>query len=52
MGAYGETGQASKSYFGRPVCEIIIAGDVNGDCIVNYLDFRLMALNWLRDENL
>ncbi|MBW8041296.1 MAG: hypothetical protein FVQ85_15005 [Planctomycetes bacterium] len=52
MGAYGGTTEASKSYFGRPPCEIIIAGDVNGDCIVNYLDFRLMALNWLRDERL
>jgi len=51
MGAYGGTDEASKSYFGRPPCEIIIAGDVNGDCIVNYLDFRLMALNWLEDKN-
>jgi hypothetical protein len=51
MGAYGGTAEASKSYFGKPVCEIIVAGDVNGDCIVNYKDFRLMALNWLRDEN-
>jgi hypothetical protein len=47
MGAYGGTAEASKSYFGGPVCEIIVAGDVNGDCIVNYLDFALMALNWL-----
>ncbi|MHC4692479.1 MAG: hypothetical protein ACYS67_07045, partial [Planctomycetota bacterium] len=52
MGAYGGTSEASKSYFGRPPCEVIVAGDVNGDCIVNYLDFRLMALNWLRDESL
>ncbi|MHC4071304.1 MAG: right-handed parallel beta-helix repeat-containing protein [Planctomycetota bacterium] len=52
MGAYGSTAEASKSYFGWPVCEIIVAGDVNGDCIVNYLDFRIMALNWLRDENM
>jgi hypothetical protein len=51
MGAYGGTDKASKSYFGGPVCEMIVAGDVNGDCIVNYLDFRLMALHWLRDEN-
>ena len=51
IGAYGGTAEASKPYFGKPVCEIIIAGDINGDCIVNYLDFRLMALNWLRDEN-
>ncbi len=51
MGAYGGTAEASKSYFGKPVCEIIIAGDVNGDCIVNYLDFRIMALHWLEDNN-
>ncbi|NIP27242.1 MAG: hypothetical protein GWN67_22775 [Phycisphaerae bacterium] len=51
MGAYGGTGEASKSYFGRPVCETIVAGDVNGDCIVNYLDFRLMAAHWLQDES-
>ena len=52
LGAYGGAFEASKSYFGGPPCEIIVAGDVNGDCIVNYLDFRLMALNWLRDENM
>ena len=51
MGAYGGTAEASKSYFGQPVCETIVAGDINGDCIVNYKDFALMALNWLRDEN-
>ncbi|MHC4695012.1 MAG: hypothetical protein ACYS67_19955, partial [Planctomycetota bacterium] len=51
MGAYGGTAEASKSYFGRPICEIIVAGDVNGDCIVNYLDFRLMSLHWLEDHN-
>jgi len=47
MGAYGGTGEASKSYFGEPVCETIVAGDVNGDCKVNFEDFRLMALHWL-----
>lgn len=51
MGAFGGTIQASKSYFGEPDCETIVAGDVNGDCKVNFLDFRLMALHWLRDEN-
>ncbi len=51
MGAYGGTAEASKSYFGRPVCKIIVAGDVNGDCIVNFLDFRIMALHWLQDYN-
>jgi len=47
MGAYGGTLEASKSYFGEPLCETIVAGDVNGDCKVNFEDFRLMALHWL-----
>ena len=47
MGAYGGTGEASKSYFGKPPCETIVAGDINGDCEVNYLDFRIMAQHWL-----
>ncbi|MDH4241776.1 MAG: hypothetical protein OEW48_19620, partial [Phycisphaerae bacterium] len=51
MGAYGGTTEASKSYFGQPVCETIVAGDINGDCKVNFLDFRIMAFHWLRDEN-
>lgn len=51
MGAYGGMAEASKSYFGEPPCETIVAGDLNGDCKVNFLDFRLMALHWLRDEN-
>jgi len=38
MGAYGGTAEASKSYFGLPLCETIVAGDINGDCNVNYLD--------------
>jgi hypothetical protein len=51
MGAYGGTSEASKSYFGEPVCETIVAGDINGDCIVNYKDFAFIGLHWLRDEN-
>ena len=47
MGAFGGTAEASKSYFGRPVCETIVAGDINGDCEVNFKDFALMALHWL-----
>ncbi len=50
MGAYGGTTEASKSYFGKPPCETIVAGDVNGDCVVNFLDFRLMALHWCEDN--
>ena len=47
MGAYGGTAEASKSYFGKPPCEVIVAGDVNGDCRVDYLDAALMFGNWL-----
>jgi len=47
MGAYGGTDEASKSYFGGPPCETIVAGDVNGDCIVDFKDFAIMALHWL-----
>jgi len=51
MGAYGGTAEASKSYFGEPVCETIVAGDINGDCIVNFKDFALMAYHWLENNN-
>ncbi len=51
MGAYGGTAEASKSYFGEPPCEVIVAGDINGDCNVNFLDFRIMALHWLEGSS-
>ncbi|MCX5639122.1 MAG: right-handed parallel beta-helix repeat-containing protein, partial [Planctomycetota bacterium] len=51
MGAYGGTAEASKSYFGKPVCGTIVAGDINGDCIVNLVDFAFMAFHWLEDNN-
>jgi len=50
MGAYGGTEEASKSYFGKPPCRIIIAGDVNGDCVVDFKDFALMAFHWLEER--
>jgi hypothetical protein len=50
MGAYGGTAEASKSYFGEPPCETIMAGDINGDCIVNFKDFALMAFHWLEEH--
>ncbi|MHC4744068.1 MAG: right-handed parallel beta-helix repeat-containing protein [Planctomycetota bacterium] len=46
IGAYGGTTEASKSYFGKASCEIIVAGDINGDCIIDFKDFQLMALHW------
>lgn len=47
LGAYGGTAEASKSYFGEPVCETIIAGDINGDCKIDLADFQIMAHHWL-----
>jgi parallel beta-helix repeat protein len=50
MGAYGGTDEASKSYFGEPVCETIVAGDINGDCIVDFKDFAFVAFHWLEEH--
>jgi parallel beta-helix repeat protein len=49
MGAYGGTVEASKSYFGKPVCESIIAGDINGDCKVDFDDLMILMTHWLED---
>ncbi len=49
MGAYGGTAEASKSYFGKPVCETIIAGDINGDCKVDFDDLMILMAHWLGD---
>jgi len=46
IGAYGGTTEASKSYFGEPLCETIVAGDINGDCKVDFADFQIMAFHW------
>jgi len=51
MGAYGGTAEGSKSYFGGPVCETVIAGDINGDCRVDFSDLALMAAHWLQDRS-
>jgi parallel beta-helix repeat protein len=50
MGAYGGTAEASKSFFGKPVCEGITAGDINGDCKVDLGDFAIMARHWLESN--
>jgi len=48
MGAYGGTVQASKSYFGVPLCETVIAGDINGDCHVDLADIIILLDHWLQ----
>lgn len=50
MGAYGGTPEAGKSYFGKPLSETVVPADINGDCEVNFLDFRLLALHWLEEH--
>jgi len=49
MGAYGGTVEASKSWFDGPVCDTPIAGDLNGDCVVNLLDLEILISHWLED---
>ena len=46
LGAYGDTAEASKSYFGEPICETQIAGDINGDCRVDSTDAALATQPW------
>lgn len=50
MGAYGGTDEASKSYFGETLCETIVAGDINGDCTVDWVDFAFITLHWLEEN--
>jgi len=50
MGAYGGTAEGSKSYLGEPVCETIVAGDINGDCKVDLKDLMILAYHWLEER--
>jgi hypothetical protein len=52
MGAHGGTPEASKTYFGEPICDTIIAGDINGDGQVNRVDLEIMELHWTDEEPL
>lgn len=53
MGAYGAGNKAGKSYFGEPVCETVIAGDINGDCVVDFEDLMIIISHWMmRGEDL
>lgn len=43
MGCYGGTGEASLTN----VCAFRLGGDLNGDCIVNIVDFAVVARDWM-----
>jgi len=47
MGAYGASEKASKTYFGSPPCPTIIAGDINGDCVVDFEDLAIIVSHWM-----
>jgi len=47
MGAYGAGEEASKTYFGKPTCDVILAGDINGDCVVDELDLAILESHWM-----
>lgn len=47
MGAYGADTTASKTYFGYPVCDVILAGDINGDCVVDFDDLAILMSQWM-----
>jgi hypothetical protein len=52
LGAYGGSAGASKSYFGAPVCETQIPGDINGDCKVDSLDQAILQAHWLMEGSM
>jgi len=47
IGAYGASDEASKTYFGSPSCQTIIAGDINGDCVVDFEDLVIIVSHWM-----
>ncbi|MHC4742699.1 MAG: hypothetical protein ACYS8Z_12345 [Planctomycetota bacterium] len=47
----GGTTEGGKSYDGKPPCETIVAGDINGDCRNDFRDFQFIALHWLNKNN-
>ncbi len=47
MGAHGGTAEASKTWFRGGQCRTIIAGDINGDCRVDFEDVSILCGNWM-----
>jgi len=51
MGAYGGTLLASPTYAEGVSCQAFPAGDINGDCKVDFQDFEAFASDWLEDSS-
>jgi len=49
-GAYGGTDEASRTANPSGVCETWIAGDINGDCRIDFFDMSFIADHWLEDN--
>lgn len=47
MGSYGASDEAGKTYFGSLPCQTIIAGDINGDCVVDFEDLAIIVSHWM-----
>jgi parallel beta-helix repeat protein len=46
MGVYGGTAEASRSPFSG-CCMLAVPGDMNDDCKINFIDFAMIANNWM-----
>jgi len=40
----------APGFFCQPICETIVAGDINGDCKMNFADFVTTSLHSLEDS--
>jgi hypothetical protein len=47
MGVYGAGEKASKTYFSGLACDVILAGDINGDCVVDFNDLAILTSHWM-----
>ena len=50
-GFSGESGTFTLEIICSNVCNVKLAGDINGDCYVNFTDMALLANNWLKCNN-
>jgi len=42
--------QKQANHILASLCKTIVAGDINGDCKVDYHDLFFLSLNWLADN--